>query len=224
MQLEGDLTRTTLGDLLGRVHRARLTGVLTLHGESCQRFDIHLSEGQVTHVRGPTARTRLGDLLRRESDLSARERARLEGACVRRSRRSVGDVWVEAGIIGPEQLLRALDLQSRIRLEDAFQLQAGRVAFHVVSEPAPRWAPRLEPRYVFWGRPRARGRSTAAVGRSGREAWLKELGLAEGASERQIRVAFRALARTLHPDRGGSVNAFQQLSAAYHSLLAEANG
>lgn len=46
------------------------------------------------------------------------------------------------------------------------------------------------------------------------------LGLAQNATPEQIRTAYRQLALTTHPDRGGDPVAFRQLHAAYQEALA----
>jgi DnaJ-class molecular chaperone len=46
------------------------------------------------------------------------------------------------------------------------------------------------------------------------------LGLERGASKREIKNAYRRMARKLHPDKGGSEDAMKTLNAAYKRLLA----
>ncbi len=48
---------------------------------------------------------------------------------------------------------------------------------------------------------------------------LSLLGIAPGATKRDIRIAYRRKARKLHPDAGGDPEAFKQLHAAYRALL-----
>lgn len=48
-------------------------------------------------------------------------------------------------------------------------------------------------------------------------AW-EVLGVDEGASEEDIRKAFRSRARKLHPDKGGSASEFRELYEAYNTL------
>ena len=45
------------------------------------------------------------------------------------------------------------------------------------------------------------------------------LGIERGATKREIYNAYRRKARKMHPDVGGSNEAFQQLQDAYHKLL-----
>lgn len=51
---------------------------------------------------------------------------------------------------------------------------------------------------------------------------LKQLGLAEGATPDEVKGAWRKLASTLHPDRGGGASEFTRMRRAYESALAEA--
>ena len=46
------------------------------------------------------------------------------------------------------------------------------------------------------------------------------LGIAPGATKRDIKNAYRRQARKLHPDKGGDAEAFKQIYAAYRRLLA----
>ena len=48
------------------------------------------------------------------------------------------------------------------------------------------------------------------------------LGVRRGASEKEIRAAYRQAAKRAHPDQGGSVERFRQLQAAAEALLAQA--
>ena len=50
---------------------------------------------------------------------------------------------------------------------------------------------------------------------------LAILGLAEGASEKELKRAYRKQARAHHPDRGGSASKMQQINAAYERLTAK---
>ncbi|MEI8094770.1 MAG: DNA-J related domain-containing protein [Spirochaetales bacterium] len=53
---------------------------------------------------------------------------------------------------------------------------------------------------------------------AGIEAAFEQLGLAPGASAEAVQRAWKQLSKKNHPDRGGDVVAFQQLSAAYQLL------
>ena len=48
------------------------------------------------------------------------------------------------------------------------------------------------------------------------------LGIAQGATKREIKNAYRRQARKLHPDAGGDDDAFKRMYAAYRRVLASA--
>ena len=50
--------------------------------------------------------------------------------------------------------------------------------------------------------------------------YYKVLGVSKNASEQEIKKAFRKLARTHHPDSGGSPEAFRKIVEAKDNLLA----
>jgi len=52
-------------------------------------------------------------------------------------------------------------------------------------------------------------------------AWHVVMDLPEDASTEQIRLRYRELAKAFHPDRGGAVEAFQELNAAYQAAMNE---
>ncbi len=58
-----------------------------------------------------------------------------------------------------------------------------------------------------------------ALGSTGREEALAELGLAEGATPAQIRNRYRRLAMRHHPDRGGDTETLQRINNAYQRLM-----
>lgn len=68
----------------------------------------------------------------------------------------------------------------------------------------------------------ARISATANLLIAEKERALRLLGLSPGASQEEIRKAYKKLARVAHPDHGGSVERMQRINAAY-SLLMEGN-
>uniref|UniRef100_A0A7S4UVE9 J domain-containing protein n=1 Tax=Alexandrium monilatum TaxID=311494 RepID=A0A7S4UVE9_9DINO len=91
--------------------------------------------------------------------------------------------------------------------------------------PRPSWAPLAR---AAWERPADAAclprRRASASGRPGVCECRQLLGLEHGAGEPELRSAYRALARKLHPDRGGRREQFQELQQCYEMLLAEARG
>jgi hypothetical protein len=59
---------------------------------------------------------------------------------------------------------------------------------------------------------------------SGQHPWWEVLGVAQTASELEIRNAYRALARVHHPDAGGDPAEFQRLRRAYDEAVTATKG
>lgn len=242
MQLPGSLRGTTLGDLLGRLHRERATGVLELierGGPGAGRSHrIRLDQGLVSRVDSDLAGPRLGEILEEQGVLDAGA-ARRAAEAARRAGQPTGWQLLEREGLSPEHVAGALREQVRRRLEELFAIGDAEVRFHVPrpkrrdpAEPTPLTAPEF-----LHGRPRARGGASsqqrARVRRSEVEpvsASLRVLGLERGATLDDVKRAFRRLAAEHHPDRyRGSSDAertrrlrrLTELTAAYHELLAQ---
>jgi hypothetical protein len=249
MQLPGRLRLTTLGDLLGSLHRACASGTLELvevEGARAGRshrvfFDGGLVEDVDTSLNHP----RLGEILARDGVLSMSALARLARRLVEQPGKRVGEILVEEGLGTADLVAAALRRQRASRLEALYGLSEALIRFHV---PRPRSGFRpapLSPREFLHGRPRARADFSARVaerfsGRYGarpessrgpdgpRHAAYRALGLSAAASPRDVQRAFRKLAAEQHPDRFPNASAaektqllsrFAQLSAAYHLLM-----
>lgn len=238
MLLPGRLSSTTLGDVLGTLHRGEVTGVLELTevGPSPRSVPgrlhaVHLACGLVMRVETPLPLPTLAELVAaRAPDADARafvaSLAHLPDADL------VG-VLLGRGAVVPTDVVRAaLYEQLRSRLDAMFALQDARIAFRVARGRLDRAAPPLSAREFLHGRPRARDRSSAAgrtevPTRASRERSraLTLLGLSDRASPDDVRRAFRRAARDLHPDRPGGAptrertERLAELSAAYHVLL-----
>jgi hypothetical protein len=250
MQLPGRLRLTTLGDLLGSLHRACASGTLELvevEGARAGRshrvfFDGGLIEDVDTSLNHP----RLGEILARDGLLSMSALARVARRLMEQPGKRVGEILVEEGLGTADAVAGALRRQRSSRLEALYGLSEALIRFHV---PRPRSGFRpapLSPREFLHGRPRARADFSARVaerfnGRYGarpesarvandpRHAAYRALGLSATASPRDVQRAFRKLAAEQHPDRFPNATAaektqllsrFAQLSAAYHLLMA----
>ncbi|HYQ46116.1 MAG TPA: J domain-containing protein [Polyangiaceae bacterium] len=249
MQLPGRLRLTTLGDLLGSLHRACASGTLELvevEGARAGRshrvfFDAGLIEDVDTSLHYP----RLGEILAREGLLSMAALARVARRVTEQPGKRVGEILVEEGFGSVDLVAGALRRQRASRLEALYGLSEALIRFHV---PRPRVGLRqtpLTPREFLHGRPRARADFSARVaerfsGRYGarpepargidsrKQAAYRVLGLSVVASPREVQRAFRKLAAEQHPDRFPNATAaekaqllsrFAQLSAAYHLLM-----
>jgi DnaJ-domain-containing protein 1 len=222
MNLPGRLRTTTLGDLLGALHRARATGTLELGEDSGRTHRVHLSVGLVVAVEIDGATSTLGEILKREHgvDDEVLRRSLLRAIS---SQRLHGDVLVSDFRIGDVVVDAALRQQIWSRLERLEQLPDARVLFRVTLRP-PRGAltdAPLAASHFLTGRRRARDRAgqtprperTRPYPRSDSlpealsarpdpypaSAW-RVLGVPADADPSEIKRAYRRLARSFHPD------------------------
>ncbi|WP_437737042.1 J domain-containing protein [Sorangium sp. So ce1335] len=217
---------------------------------------IQLFSGLVTAVETPLRVPRIGEILAQDGSAPGPSIQRLASLVAAHRGRRTGEVLVAAGLIPESAVERALRIQLRARLEALFAIEEATICFHTARPLAGalRQTGPLSPNDFLHGRPRARDRhrrvadvgaahrasSSApprgAAGGAPRAARVDEprrralavLGLREGASEIEIRRAFRRLAAVMHPDLGGAqpgeharrTARFAELSAAYHLLVA----
>ena len=242
VRISGRLSETTLGDVLGSLYRAKVTGVVRLTevaGPSAGRTHaIYLSSGEVVAVDTPARVLALGEILRQRGLLDRAAHRRLALRLATGRSRKVGEVLVEECRISPAVVGAALRQQLRARLDAVFALEEALVSFHVACAHAANPVPPLAPGDYLHGRPRARDRG-ARIGRRGddpirrrnagrRSEALTLLGLDEDASLSDVTRAFRDLASQVHPDRHQGApelerrameQRFAALSAAYHALI-----
>ncbi len=241
MKLPGRLRLTTLGDVLGALHRSGASGVLELTEDRGTTHRVYLVQGMITQVDTGLARQRLGDMLAGQGFLGARALARLARRLLEAPTQRTGEILVEEGFATNELVSAGLRRQLRQKLEALFQLRDAQISFRV---PRPHEQPRtpLSPGEFLHGRPRARPRVRAASKESAskesagtaravpdgaRHRAYATLGLLPGADRQAVQQAFRRMARRLHPDcfpnadaseRARLLSRFAELSAAYHSL------
>ncbi|HEY1959629.1 MAG TPA: J domain-containing protein [Polyangiaceae bacterium] len=240
MQLPGRLRLTTLGDLLGTLHRAGASGTLELVEDRGRAHRVHVSSGLVTSVEIDGASPTLSELLKSAGlDEATLRRALLRSLA---SRRLVGEVLARDFRVSPDVIDGALRAQLALRLRVLETLEDARVSFRVAVRP-PREALHdrpLEPSEFLHSRRRARDRVRAPASgdahhRSPRVACGESdgayalLGVDRDADATEIRRAFRRLARELHPDRHPHASEperralavkFAQVAAAYQALVA----
>jgi DnaJ domain len=241
MNLPGRLRMTTLGDLLGTLHRAEATGTLELAEDSGRAHRVFLSGGFVVAVEIDGAAPTLGEILREHhgvgDDLLKRSLLRAMS-----SKRLHGDVLVRDFRIDGAVVGTALRHQIAARLERLDRITDARVLFRVALR-TPRGALTDSPlpaSQFLAGRRRARdaaGRAKSARAGGGpapspepsRDVALRVLGVSSAADELEIRRAYRRLARAFHPDlhpsasedeRRSLVEHFQAVTEAYRALVA----
>lgn len=223
MKLPGRLRLTTLGDVLGAIHRAGASGVLELTEDRGLTHRVFWSDGMITQVDTALFRERLGDLLAGQGFLGARALARLARRLLEAPRQRAGEILVEEGFVSSDLVSAGLRRQLRQKLESLFQLQDAQLTFRVPRPHQQHQTP-LSPGEFLHGRPRARPRARYAAAQErasssqssaggssssssqraphgARSRAYATLGLLPGADRASIQQAFRRLARNLHPDR-----------------------
>ncbi|HEY8041523.1 MAG TPA: J domain-containing protein [Polyangiaceae bacterium] len=233
MHLPGRLKATTLGDLLGALHRASATGTLELVEDRGRAHRVHVARGAVVAVDLDGAAPSLAEILRREraADDDVLRRSLLRAIS---SRRLHGEVLVEEFCLSPSVVGNALRRQLLARLAVLEKLADARLSFRVAVRP-PRGALHdapLEPSEFLHGRRRARQRGSpdSAPVEDGRDAraW-RVLGVPPGTDPSEVKRAYRRLARAVHPDLHPGVSEeerralearFSELTDAYRTLVA----
>lgn len=243
MQLPGRLKATTLGDLLGALHRSAASGSLELAEPNGRVHRIHLSNGLVTAVELDRASASLAEVLRREDsiDEDTLRRSLLRAMA---SRRLHGEVLVRDFHLSPAIVGRALRQQVMHRLAVLEDLADAQICYRVTVRP-PRGAlvdEPLVPSEFLAGKRRARDRFAAPPPprREGRASFpgtfdtarataYRTLGVPFGAEPQEIKQAYRRLVRSYHPDlhpdatheeRRSLSQRFAEVTAAYRSLVA----
>ncbi|HEY6724992.1 MAG TPA: J domain-containing protein [Polyangiaceae bacterium] len=239
MQLPGNLRSTTLGDLLGALHRSGLSGVLELVEDQGVRAGrqhrVHLAQGLVERVETELPVARLGEILVHQGFLSRPSVDRIAADAQRLGAGLFGQLLLRERAITRDVLSAALRHQLRRRLETLFALKSAAVRFRVPrpSGHAATGIP-LSPREFLHGRPRRDRRPekpperTAPRVAPAQARALDTLGLPAHATLDAVRQAFRMQALRIHPDRHPTASPperqrllrrFAELSAAYHSLV-----
>ena len=245
MDLPGRLRSTTLGDLLGTLHRGTATGILELTEDRGRTHRVYLLRGLVSAVELDGTTPSLAEILRgdRAADDDVLRRSLLRAMA---SQRLHGEVLVDDFRIAPEVVGNALRRQLTARLAVVERLADARIVFRVAvrpprgaltgvpASPGRRAEPPLEPREFLHGRRRLRERHAAppppppSGPRAGHRAW-QVLGVAPGSDLAAIKRAYRRLARTAHPDlfpdatddeRRALQARFVELTEAYRALVA----
>jgi DnaJ-domain-containing protein 1 len=240
MQLPGRLKATTLGDLLGSLHRGLVTGTLELVESSGRTHRIFVARGCVTAVDVDRASPSLGELLRAEDavDDDVLRRSLLRAMA---SRRLHGEVLVRDFHLAPEVVDRALRRQLMLRLSMLEQLADAQVHCRVTVRP-PREAlvdAPLGPDEFLAGRTRARERADPPSGTYRRSmpgtidrervGAYRALGISVTAPIDDVKRAYRRLVREYHPDlhpdathdeRKELAARFAEVAAAYRTLVA----
>lgn len=229
MLLPGRLAQTTLGDVLGRLLRARVSGVLALDDASGREHQVHLVGGAPRAVAsdGPT----VGELAGIDPELRRRAFHSQRGG----DERLFGQLLRELGA-SAAAIEDAVARQCRERLAQLFTLRDARLTFHAAlldGQPgaafvrAARAARGLDASEFLHGRPRSRDDGPPHPEDARREA-LGALGLRPHATAAEVRSAFKRRVLELHPDRAASEGERRErtvrlarLTALYQRALAD---
>ena len=243
MQLPGRLKATTLGDVLGALHRSGASGTLELGEPNGRIHRVHVTRGLVAAVELDRASASLAEILRRDDaiDDDTLRRSLLRAMA---SRRLHGEVLVRDFQLSPEIVGRALRRQILLRLSILEDIADAQISFRVTVRP-PRGALIGDPlggKEFLPGRRRARDREAREQSGTYRSAppmpggfdpvranAYRTLGLPFGADGDDVKRAYRKLVRSYHPDlhpdatheerRSLSVR-FSEVTAAYRALVA----
>jgi DnaJ-like protein len=207
VELPGSLERSTLGDVLGALHRDGVTGALRLEetgsGHGHQHV-IYWHDGLIHQIETTRSAQRPGwtahDPRHRQARLWTRDDAE--------KRQRLG------------------------QLEALFGLTRAKISFRVMGRRPARAAEPLEPAEFLHGRQRQRDaetHTTVSASDTPHERALRTLGLSGQPDHDAVRAAFRQLARRWHPDRHPSVGEqtraalcrrFVAIATAYEHLMA----
>src|SRR4051812_45180916 len=134
MQLPGRLEKTTLGDVLGVLHRARANGTLELTEKNGRTHRVHATGGLVTAVELDRASASLAEILRRQEDVDE-DTLRRSLLRAMASRRLHGEVLVRDFQLSPEVVGRALRRQLMLRISVLEELPDAQITFRVTVRP-----------------------------------------------------------------------------------------
>lgn len=210
MLLPGRVELWALGDVLGNLLRAGVSGTLSLVEATGRRagtsHHVHLVGGLPAAVLsdGP----RLGEVLEQRG--AAPQRA--IDAAVRRQedgdRRLVGELLSELVVARHDEIAEGMRAQTQARVDRLFSLGEARLQFRATALGdgmlaslwrAARTAPVLQPKDYLHGRPRRRTGPPADAFLRDADAGL--FGLTARSSKSEIKQAFRRLVHQHHPDR-----------------------
>jgi DnaJ-domain-containing protein 1 len=230
MQLPGRLRSTTLGDVLGMLHRANVNGTLELVEDWGRSHRVHMVNGCVVAVEVEGASRSLAEILRgdRSVDEDTLSRSLLRAIT---SRRLHGEVLVQDFRLDPSVVAAALRRQVQERLALLERLSDARLSFRVAVR-RPREVATAVPLAAgafLHGRRRARDRDRHPEPSLGPDGAWRVLGLDPGCDVYEIKRAYRRLARSLHPDLHPEVTGiarrdleaeFARVTDAYRALVA----
>jgi hypothetical protein len=214
LELPGSLERSTLGDVLGALHRERVTGALQLDELGAGQGHSHViywHDGLIHHIEST-----------RRAPLPGGRRHVLQ-------HRHAHEHWARDD---------SLKRQRLEQLEGLFGLARAKISFRVMGRRPALARDPLEPEEFLHGRQRQRGDEPSPSPPTAqprlppdtpRERALRTLGLSGQPDPDAVRAAFRQMARRWHPDRHPRVGEqtraalcrrFVLIATAYEQLTA----
>jgi hypothetical protein len=168
MRLPSRLAASTLGDLLGALHRSRTTGLLELyevpgaipHAVPGRRHRIHLFCGLIAGVETSLPHAPLGRVLETKGLLRPEALTELLSRIAAGDPRLAGEILIQDGLAQKPIVDIGLRAQLREKIDVVYSLKDADVRFHTarpLSEAAKR-AGLLASSEFLHGRPRARDR------------------------------------------------------------------
>ena len=220
MNLCGRLALTTLGDLLGTVHRSEAKGIVELIEDAGpaagRKHRLHFDSGHLRFIESALGAQSLGELLVAKRLISRARHFELLTNLEDNPGTSTGSWLTEVRWVDPDDIGQTVREQASRRLDALYQLRDARVAFRI-ARPQPSGfvaSLPLTAREFLQGRPRMRDLHAAAqppysmnapiesqpVDPHRRRALLV-LGLEPHADTVDVKRAFRRMVARLHPDR-----------------------
>jgi hypothetical protein len=202
VHLPSCLSSSTLGDVLGTLHRKRLSGVLQIE-VAAKTHEIELQKGFVVRVHLADASARLGERLScNMADGRQFERALRLALARSRDERPLGERLLATHAAPASAVAQALQELHQSRLDVLFNVRSARLHFRVAYRPLAS-AMVLGPAVFLHQRRRYRERSKPAERLMCAE--LRRaygvLGLAPGEGLSSVKAAWRTRALLLHPDK-----------------------
>ncbi|HVE86836.1 MAG TPA: response regulator, partial [Myxococcales bacterium] len=133
--IRGDFAQKPVPEVLAELHRWKASGALLIRRGTVKKI-IYLREGVPQFVKSNLLSECLGRVMVRERLLS---QADCEESLQRmkESRRQQGTVLIEMGVISPNNLAHALNLQQRVKLFEVFGWASGQYHFSPQKELPP---------------------------------------------------------------------------------------
>ena len=201
LNLPSCLSQSTLGDVLGGLHRQRLSGVLqVIVGE--HTHEIELQNGLLVRVTLAHDSKCLGAALRsRVPDADQFERGL--GVALARSKdeRPLGERLLATRVASTRSVREALQELHQSRLNRLFSVSHARLRFRIIHRPTVSglvWGPAL----FLHHRRRYRDRAKPVPHLSAElQHAFRTLGLKPGVGLASVKAAFRRFAAEVHPDK-----------------------